>query len=113
MKVNPKINNEVKASVEECRNKITKATIELLKKIGANQGEDVVFGRTLFLVQTKDNVSETIVADRISYADTENCFKGSFYCISFDGEYTRSNLFLSLSNLMIVYKEVLRVVRKY
>ena len=111
MKINAKINKKVNESVAECRKVIVDATIELLKSIGAESGQDVVFSKTLFLYQHKENTIETILADRIAWCDGRG--DQSFYMIEMDGKMYTSNGMLSLSSLMVVYKEVKNVVRKY
>ena len=85
----------------------------MLKQIGAEQGQDVVFGKILILFQTKpDGTSETIVCDRIAYCDGQR----SYYVVSMGAEGNvpcHSSLFMSVSNLEAVFAEVKRVVREY
>ena len=111
MKINPKINKQVNDSVAECRKVIVEATISLLKSIGAESGQDVMFPKTLFLFQHKENTTETIVADRIAWCDGRG--DKSFYMLEMDGKMNTSDMMLSLSSLMIVYKEVKEVVRNH
>ena len=111
MKINAKINKKVNDSVADCRRVIVDATIDLLKSIGAESGENVSFSKTLFLYQHKDNSTETILADRIAWCDGRG--DQSFYMIEMDGKMYTSDIMLSLSSLMIVYKEVKKVVRNY
>jgi hypothetical protein len=109
MKINPKINKQVAESVAECRKVIIGATIELLKSIGADSGQDVTFKKTLFLFQHNGNTTETIIADRIMWCDGRG--DKPFYMLEMDGSMHKSDMMLSLSNLMTVYKEVRNVVR--
>ena len=109
MKINSKINKRVNESVAECRKVITEATIELLKKIGAEVGQDVVFRHTLILHNFKNETSETILADSIAYMDSQ---KGSqFYVTQFNDEYWGSSCFLSIDNMLRIYNEVRSLVR--
>ena len=109
MKINSKINKRVNESVAECRKVITEATIELLKKIGAEVGQDVVFRHTLILHNFKNETSETILADRIAYMDSQN--GSQFYVTQFDDEYWGSSCFLSIDNMLRIYDEVRSLVR--
>jgi hypothetical protein len=115
MKIKSSIGKNVSAAVANCREVLVTETINLLKQIGAEQGDDVLLKRMLILFQTKpDGASETIVCNRIAYADGRN--GTPYYIISMgkdeDVPY-RSDLFLSLSNLQAIYDEVRRVVREY
>ena len=111
MKVNPKITKQVNDSVAECHEMIKNAIIILLKQIGAKKGDVVVFDRILFLYQTKDNVSETILADRIMW---DTSARGIDYLItSLDNKMAAIDRQLTLSNLFAIYNEVLKVVRNY
>lgn len=108
MKINRSIQKRVDKSVLECRNVIVEATIELMKNLGAESGQDVVFPKTLFLFQHKGSTTETIVADRIAWCDGRG--DKDFYMLENDGKMHRSDLMLSLSSLIVVYKEVKKVV---
>ena len=112
MKINAKINKRVNESVADCRKVLTEATIELLKKI-ARPGDDVFFDRTLFLYQTKDNVSETILINNIVYSNGRG--GQEFYIVSMgdDNRFCKSDIMLSLSNLQVIYEEVRKLVRNY
>ena len=109
MKINSKINKRVNESVAECRKAITESTIELLKKLGAEVGQDVVFRHTLILHNFKNETSETILADRIAYMDSRN--GSQFYVTQFNDEYWGSSYFLSIDNMLRIYNEVKRLVR--
>ena len=110
MKIDSKINKRVNESVANCRKVITEATIELLKKIGVNRGEFVSFGKIMIFYQMKDNLSETITCDRISYCDDEN--GDSFFLLYMSDKPQKNSYVLSLSNLQYVYNEVRRLVRE-
>lgn len=109
MKINPKINKRVNDSVADCRKVITEATIDLLKKLGVEVGQDVVFRHTLILHNFKNETSETILADRIAYMDSRN--GSQFYVTQFNDEYWGSSCFLSIDNMLRIYDEVRRLVR--
>ncbi len=115
MKIKPSVNKNVTEAVKNCRDVLVNETIGLLKQMRAEPGQDVLLKRMLILFQTKpDGASETIVCNRIAYADGRN--GTPYYIISMgkdeDVPY-RSDLFLSLSNLQAIYDEVRRVVREY
>ena len=111
MKINSKINKRVNESVAECRKVIVEATINLLKSIGAESGQDVTFSKTLFLFQHKENTTETIIADRIAWCDGRG--DKSFYMLEMNGNMHTSDMMLSLSSLMIIYKEVKKIVKEH
>lgn len=114
MKIKSSTNKKVTEAVRNCREIIVSETINLLKLIGAEQGEDVVFNKMLFLYQNKDNTVETIVCDRIAYAERHG--SSGYYIVSMGkDEYVspKSDLCLSLSNLQAIYDEVKKIVRNY
>ena len=108
MKINPKINKRVNDSVEECHKVITEATVELLKSIGAECGEDVSLRNTLFLFQNKDNnTTKTIVFNMVAYED-----RGSKpYLIVRHGDSYHASYFMSINNLLTIFYAVKAVVR--
>lgn len=114
MKIKPSVNKNVTEAVKNCREVLVSETIGLLKQIGAEQGQDVLFRRALFLYQHKGNTSETIVCDRISYV--ENRSGNGYYMVSMGkDEYVApvSDMFMTIDSLRAVYEEVRRVVREY
>lgn len=108
MKIKTKTNKRVKDAIAECREAITTSTIELLKQLGAEVGQDVVFRHTLILHNFKNETSETILADRIAYMDGRN--RSQFYVTQFNDEYWGSSCFLSIDNMLRIYDEVRRLV---
>ena len=110
MKINSKINKRVNESVADCRKAITEATIELLKMI-AEPGQEVVFGKVLFMHNFKGGNSETWLADRISYCDGRG--DNDFFITNMDDDFPASSFFISLDNLIRIYEEVRKVVRNY
>ena len=111
MKINPKINERVNNSVAECRKVLVDATIELLKSIGAETGQDVLFTKTLFLFQHKGNTTETVVCDRISFGPKEEI---PFLIVSMgEAGMVKSSIFMPISTLQAIYEEVREVVREY
>lgn len=115
MKIKSSIGKNVSTAVQNCREVLVTETINLLKTMGVEPGQDVLLNRMLILFQTKpDGTSETIVCDRIAYAGREG--STPYYIVSMGkDEYApyRSDLFLSLTNLQVIYEEVRRVVREY
>lgn len=115
MKIKSSIGKNVTEAVRNCREVLVQETVNLLKQIGAEQGDDVLLKRMLILFQTKpDGTSETIVCNRIAYAGREG--STPYYIVSMgkDEEVPyRSDMFLSLTNLEAIYNEVRRVVREY
>lgn len=113
-KIKQSINQNVMAAVSNCREVLVNETVNLLKVIGAEQGQDVVFRKVLFLYQHKGNTTETIICDRISYAGREGSTPYYVVSMGMDVYYSPvSNTFLSLSSLQAIYDEVKRVVREY
>ena len=108
MKIKTKTNKRVNNAVAECRKAITESTIELLKQLGAEVGQDVVFHHTLILHNFKNETGETILADRIAYMDSRN--GSQFYVTQFNDEYWGSSCFLSIDNMLRIYDEVKRLV---
>ena len=115
MKIKPSVNKNVTAAVKNCREVLVSETIGLLKQIGAEQGQDVLFRKMLFLYQHKGNTTETIICDRIAYCGVGRNGNGYYMVSMGKDEYVApaSDLFLSLSSLQIIYDEVRRVVREY
>ena len=109
MKVNEKINKRVNDSVAECHKVLTDSIINLLKSVGVESCREFCFGRVLFLYQTKNNVSETIVADRIVWCDSQE--EGTFFIVTMNGKMAKSHIFMSISNLQAIYEEIKRVIR--
>jgi len=109
MKIKSSIGKNVSVAVNNCREVIVKQTIELLKAIGAESGQDVSLGQMLFLYQRKCNVTKTMVCDRIGYMDGRG---GSpFYIVSMgDNKMCQSSIFLSIDSLMAIYEAVRKVV---
>ena len=111
MRINPKINKRVNESVAECRKVLIDATIDLLKQIDANRGEDVLFGKILIFFQMNKNVSETITCDRIAYCESNN--DNNFFLLYLNDKPQKNSYMISLSNLQYIYNEVRRLVRKH
>lgn len=110
MKIKSSIGKNVSVAVGNCREVVVQQTIELLKTIGADEGQDVLLGQILFLYQRKGNTTETVVCDRIAYSNGRQ--GSSYYIVSMDGEMCRSDLFLSIDSLLAVYEAVRKVVRE-
>lgn len=110
MKIKPSIGKNVSVAVSNCREVVVQETINLLKQIGAERGDEVTLGQILFLFQRKGNTTETVVCDRIVYGEGRDGQR--FYIVSMDGEMCRSDLFLSIDSLLAVYEAVRKVVRE-
>lgn len=113
MKIKPSVNKNVGTALQNCREVLVTETIGLLKTMGVEPGQDVFFGQTLFLFQTKDNMSETILVNHIAYADGRS--GTPYYIVAFDDaeRFCKSDVMLSVSNLQAIYEEVRKVVREY
>lgn len=110
MKINHKHNKIVGNAAYELRKVLVEQTIELLKLIGAEVGDDVKFDKILILHQRKNNgLTETIVANQLSYNDSG---KAPYYILEL-GDNLALSFFLSIDCLQVVYNEVYKVVRKY
>lgn len=108
MKINSKINKRVNESMAECHKVLVNAIIELLKQIGTEVGQDVLFRKTLFLFQSFNNTTETKIADRIAYCEREG--GTSYFIISMGSDCTASDAYMNLSNLKLIYDEVRKIV---
>lgn len=111
MKIKPSVNKNVTAALKNCREVLVSETIGLLKQIGVEQGQDVLFERALFLYQHKGNTTETIVCDRIAYVESRG--GNGYYLVSMGkDEYVApaSDTFMTIDSLRAVYEEVRRVV---
>lgn len=97
-------------AVSNCREVLVQETINLLKLIGAEEGQDVLLGQMLFLYQRKGNVTETVVCDRIAYGG-DKC-ASRFYFVSMNGVMCRSSVFFSIDSLLAIYEAVRKVVRE-
>lgn len=107
MRIDSKITNKVNESVAECRKCLTDATIALLKTLGAESGQDVLFGKMLILHHFKGGNSETMLADRIAYME------GAYIITTLAGNHPASSYFISIDNLQTIYNEVRNIVRKH
>jgi hypothetical protein len=110
MKIKSSIGKNVSVAVSNCREVLVQETINLLKSIGAEEGQDVLLGQMLFLYQRKGNTTETVVCDRIVYSEGRD--GSSFYIVSMDGEMCRSSVFLTVDSMLAIYEAVRNVVRK-
>ena len=114
MKIKPSVNKNVTEAVKNCREVLVNETIGLLKQMRAEQGQDVLFKKALFLYQHKGNTTETVVCDRISYCESRS---GNGYYVVSMGEDAhipyQSDMFLTIDSLRTIYEEVRRVVREY
>ena len=85
-------------------------TINLLKTMGVEEGQEVILKQILFLYQRKGNTTETVVCDRIDYSSGRG--GQQFYIVSMDGEMCHSDVFLSIDSLQTIYEAVRKVVRE-
>ena len=94
-----------------CRNVLVQETVNLLKLLGAEPGQDVLLKEMLFLYQRKGNVTETVVCDRIAYNDERG--GKPFYTVCIDGDRMfKLSSFLSIDSLLAIYEAVRKVVRE-
>ena len=120
MKIKPSVNRNVNTAVLNCREVIENEVIGLLRMLGLAEWEELQTGRVLFLYQANhDGTSETLLVNRVSYhTDRDGTMHvgTSFWS---DGRYShcRTSRYdsltgLSLSNLLLVFEEVKKDVRK-
>lgn len=98
-------------AVSNCREVLVQETINLLKQICAEKGQDVMLGQMLFLYQRKGNTTETMVCDRIMYAEGRNGTRFYMVCVG-ENEMTQSDMSLSIDSLLAIYEAVRKVVRE-
>ena len=98
-------------AVSNCREVLVQETINLLKQIGAEDGQDVLLGQMLFLYQRKGNTTETVVCDRIAYG-SDKCASRFYFVSMDDNKMCQSSIFLSIDSLMAIYEAVRKVVRE-
>ena len=111
MKIKPSIGKNVSVAVSNCREVLVQETINLLKQIGAEDGQDVLLGQMLFLYQRKGNTTETVVCDRIAYG-SDTCASRFYFVSMDDNKMCQSSIFLSIDSLMAIYEAVRKVVRE-
>lgn len=110
MKIKSSIGKNVTVAVGNCREVLVQQTIELLKMMGVEPGQDMLLKDILFLYQRKGNMTETVVCDRIAYSIGRT---GTvFYIVNMDGDMCRSDVFMSIDSLLAVYEAVRKVVRE-
>ena len=110
MKINPKHNKAGANAAHEMRKTLVEQTIALLKLIGAETGQDVLFNNLLIMHERQKNgLTKTILADRICYCDNVST---PYYLVEHNGK-LEGSYFMSLSNMATVYEEVYKVVRKH
>lgn len=119
MRIKSSIGKNVAAAMNDCRKVIVKETINLLKQIGAEPGQDVKLGKMLILMhQQPDGMTETVLCDRVAYSKScdgseyiSTCFTDAFkFCRV---SYSQTTAGLALQDLQIIFEEVKRVVRKH
>lgn len=110
MKIKSSIGKNVSVAVSNCREVLVQETINLLKQIGAEEGQDVLLGQMLFLYQRKGNTTETVVCDRIGYSSGRS--GQPFYIVSMNGEMCRSSVMLTVYSLLAIYEAARKVVRE-
>lgn len=110
MKIHSTIGIKVLRAEEDYRKALVNATIELIKMIGAESGQDVAFNSNIYLFENKKNSSSVHVADMIGYCDNKN---NPYYIVYLNGEAVTSSTFLSTDNMKIIYNAVREVVRNY
>ena len=111
MKVKASIRKNVKEATENCHRVLVKEIINLMKTIGANDGQDVSFGETVYLYEYCNNTVNVILCDMIAYA--ENAKGEPFLVIYKEGDATKSDWFLSLTSLEVIYRKLYKLVLKY
>lgn len=112
MKIKASIGKNVAVAMCNCREVLVRETINLLKLIGTEDGQDVWLGQMLFLYQRKGNTTETIVCDRIAYNDRGGGTQ--YYFVSMDDNtFCQSSIYLSIDSLTAIYEAVRKVVREY
>ena len=111
MKIKSSIGKNVSVAVSNCREVVVQETINLLKQLGAEEGQDVLLKDILFLYQRKGNTTETVVCDRIAYGSRRG--GQPFYIVSMDdNKMCQSSIFLSIDSLLTIYEAVRKVVRE-
>lgn len=108
MKINPKYSKRVNEAAANYRKVLVEQTIELLKLIGARIGQDVMLKRTLILFENNGKTTETKLVNTVSYMEHEG--SDSYLILTMGERHLASSLYLSLSNLQLVYNEVHKVV---
>ena len=112
MKVNRKITGKVNDSVANCKNAIVGATVQLLKELGARGDEKVNFTpatNTLVLQQRVNQRNTTTkLADAITYSDNTN---RDIYFLHYNGDCIETSDNLSLDSSLLIYNEILNVVK--
>ena len=98
-------------AVSNCREVVVQETVNLLKQIGAEEGQDVLLGQMLFLYQRKGNTTETVVCDRIVYG-SDKCASRFYFVSTDDNKMCQSSIFLSIDSLLAIYEAVRKVVRE-
>lgn len=98
--------------MENCREVLVQETINLLKQMPVDVGDEVSLGGMLILSQRNGNLTNTVVCDHIAnytYREDE-----PFYEVMTDGykTWTPCNS-LTIDSLMAVYEAVRKVVREY
>lgn len=111
MKIKSSVGKNVNAAVANCRKVLVEETINLLKSIGAENGDDVYFKRLLLLHGHKGNTTDTMVCKRIVYNEGKDN-RYSFFIVSMENGVYTSSIYMSIDNLMAVYNAVREVVRE-
>lgn len=109
MKINPRINKQVSNAIGECYKVLANAIAEMLKQIGAESDQKVSLNKTVFMFQSFNNTTNTIIANHVVYCDRRS--EVPYIFLYMGDDCVASDATLTLSSLEIIYNEVRRIVR--
>ena len=109
MRIKPFINKNVTVALINCRSVLVQETVNLLKQLGAENGQDVLLKEMVFLYQRRGNTTETVVCDRVAYDDRGG--GDCYYLVSMDGGKCYSSVQLNIDSMLTIFDAVCKVVR--
>jgi hypothetical protein len=109
MKISAKHKKRVNDAIKNLRETLITETIELMKSLGAEPSQPVVFDKTIVMHTETAKGIQTTIFDRVSY----NRGIAPFLLVENDGESYQTSTFMSTANLERLYKEVYALAKTH
>ena len=110
-----KIKKGVQPCIDQCRESLVKAIIDLCRETGKPTSEPVQFTQTLLLRATKPVIkhgdlrgyaTETVLCDKLLWGE-----HGDFFFVEYAATMCKASYELSIDNLIAIYNEMLKICK--
>lgn len=119
MRIKESARKFVKEAVSGLRRTLTVETVNMLRQIGAEGGEDVKLKNLVMVTETKSEgdtamtiKSRTFLADTVCFCDTDKK-EQLYYVTYYNGDTSGTSINMSISEMLAIYEAVRQIVRKY